>query len=251
MRFELAGLNHLPVEQRTHFEGTLAEIICESFIFTGDRDYMTARFAFFQKQSHLFLWSAAQAVEKYLKANILLLGEGAISKTHSLSGLFKALNASNPERLQVNTSMPVGWAKQGVVYWPIQSVGDFLLRLEAIGSPDVRYDQVKLEENLQDLVLLDRLNFSLRDRLVNEPVQGCRHVGKAISDCFLDFNFSFAPSDHPHPSLIGMTLTRQSVSTLEAALNGCYGNSDLYREWASKSLALPHWRIEKLLSPKG
>lgn len=250
MQVKVAGLSHLPADQRKRFECTVAEIVCESFVFTADRDYLTARFAFFQKQFHLFLWSAAQAVEKYLKANILVLGEGAIARTHSLSALAATLKKTHPERLQVNIAIPEGWAEQGMVLWPTQSIADFLSRLETIGSPDVRYDQIKLEENLQDLVLLDRLAFNLRERLVSEQVHDCRHVGQQLRDCFFDFNFPFAPACHQHPSLFGVTLTHHSVTTLEAALNGCYGHSELYKEWASKSLAMPPRAIARLLNPQ-
>jgi hypothetical protein len=64
MKIDSLVLNELPQEQRERFEEYAIKIVCESFIFTADRDYLTARFAYFQKQSHLFLWSAAQAIEK-------------------------------------------------------------------------------------------------------------------------------------------------------------------------------------------
>lgn len=236
MKIDLPSFSALPVQEQDRFKGYATEIVCESFIFTADRDYLTARFAFFEKQSHLFLWSTAQAIEKYLKANILLLGKGSIAKKHHHTAIAKELMKSHPERLQINLSIPDGWEDQGVTYWPSRDVLDFLGHIEKLGSPDVRYDQVQLEVHLQDLVFLDRLAFCLRERLVTESVQSCRHVGEAMKDCFLDLNDAFAPVDYKHPSLAGLRLCHASVSTLDAALEGCYGYHDLYKAWAMKSL---------------
>lgn len=238
--------NLLPQKQRERFERYATEIVCESFIFTADRDYLTARFSFFQKQSHLFLWSAAQAIEKYLKANILLLGSGCIKRTHRHTDLANALRESHPNRLNIDLEIPSGWPEQGVTYWPSLNVDVFLKRIEALGPPDVRYDKVQLNVHSQDLVLLDRLVFNLRDRLITEAVQDCRLVGEQLKSCFLDLNYSFAPADYEHPSLVGLLLFHRSVSTLEAALKGCYGLADLYGVWAQKSMGLKPQDIERL-----
>lgn len=246
MKIDSSVLNALPQEQRERFERYATEVVCESFIFTADRDYLTARFAFFQKQSHLFLWSAAQAIEKYLKANILLLDSGSITRTHHHTALANTLRESQAKRLNIDLAMPNGWSEQGVAHWPSLNVDGFLERIEALGSPDVRYDQVQLDVHLQDLVFLDRLAFSLRDRLVVESVQDCRLVGEQLKSCFLDLNYSFAPADYEHPSLVGLRLFHTSVTTLEAALKGCYGRADLYGVWAQKSMGLKPEDIERL-----
>lgn len=237
----------LPPCQRDHFISNASEIVIESFIFTGDRDYLTARFAFFQKQSHLFLWSAAQALEKYIKANILLLGGGAIKRIHAHTELAKTLRRSNPERMNIDTAIPSGWVEQGVAHWPELDVDGFLQRMETLGSPDVRYDQVQLEVRLQDLVLLDRLAFSLRHKLIDEPVECCHLVGEQLKQCFFDLNYSFSPKGFEHPPLMGLRLFHTSVSKLEAAVRGCYGRPDLYQQWACQSMAMKPADIQRLL----
>lgn len=246
MKIDPTILKLLPQDQRERFERYATEIVVESFIFTADRDYLTARFAFFQKQSHLFLWSAAQAIEKYLKANILLIGSGNVKRIHHQTTLANALRKSHPQRLEINLAIPNGWAEQGVSYWPSLSVDGFLERIETLGAPDVRYDQVQLHVELQDLVLLDRLAFSLRDRLIAEAVQDCRLVGDQLKSCFLNLNYSFAPADHEHPSLVGVRLSHTSVTTLEAALKNCYGNANAYSVWAQKSMGLKSEDIERI-----
>ncbi len=246
MKIDSSILNQLPREECDRFECKVTEIVCESFIFTGDRDYLTARFAFFQKQSHLFLWSAAQALEKYVKANILLLGQGAITKTHRHKELADSLREVHPERLNIELSMPKSWAEQGVDSWPDLDVDGFLLRIEKLGAPDVRYDQAQLEVHLQDLVLLDRLAFRLRHQLIIEDVVGCSLVGEPLKQCFFDLNYSFAPKNHQHPKLIGLRLFHTSVTTLEAAIKGVYGNAEVYRDWAKQSLRLNPEHVRRL-----
>jgi len=249
MKIDQSVQNALPHDQRGSFIHNAKGIVTESFIFTGDRDYLTARFAFFQKQSHLFLWSAAQALEKYLKASILLLGCGAIKRIHHHTKLAKTLRETHAERLEIDTTMPDGWAEQGVAPWPEMDVDGFLQRIETLGSPDVRYDQVQLEVHLQDLVLLDRLAFRLRYLLVSEPVESCRLVGQQLKQCFFDLNHSFAPEGFEHAPLMGLRLCHTSVSTLEAAVSGCYGYADVYKRWACKSMAMKQADMERLMKP--
>lgn len=249
MKIDPSVFEVLPHDQRERFLRYANEIVIESFVFTGDRDYLTARFAFFQKQSHLFLWSAAQALEKYIKANILLLGSGVIQRTHHHTKLAKTLRETHADRLEIDTAMPDGWAQQGVALWPDVDVDGFLQRIEMQGSPDVRYDQVQLQVHLQDLVLLDRLVFRLRHLLIAEPVESCRLVGEQLKQCFFDLNHSFAPEGFEHPPLVGLMACHGSVSTLEAAVNGCFGHADLYRQWAFISMKMKPEDLDRLMKP--
>lgn len=246
MKIDQSILARLPYHEHERFERFATEIVCESFIFTGDRDYLTARFAFLQKQSHLFLWSAAQALEKYLKANILLLGSGAVTKTHGHENLGTELRRTHPERLNVELGLPQGLAEQGVGRWPALDANGFLKRIEQLGAPDVRYDQVQLDVHLQDLVLLDRLAFRLRHQLVHEHVTDCKLVGEQIKQRFFDLNYPFAPPDHEHPSLIGVRLFHTTVTTLEAAVKGVYGHAAIYQAWTKQSMGLSDKQVVRL-----
>lgn len=53
-----------------------------------------------------------------------------------------------------------------------------------------------------------------------------------------------------HPPLADLRLLHTSVSTLEAALKGCYGYADLYGTWVQKSMGLKPKDVE-LLSRRG
>lgn len=248
MKIDPSILNVLPREQHDCFVRNANEIVIESFIFTGDRDYLTARFAFFQKQSHLFLWSAAQALEKYIKGNLLLLGNGSTKRIHAHRKLAITLRESHPERLDIDLTLPNGWLEQGVMDWASLDTDEFLLRIETLGSPDVRYDQVQLEVRLQDLVFLDRLAFRLRHQLIAEPVESCRLVGEQLKQYYFDLNYSFAPADFKHPPLRGLTLHHSSVSRLETAVKGGFGHASVYQDWACMSMGLTKINVQNLLN---
>lgn len=233
MKIKESILKKIYHKDQEKFKEKTTEIVCESFIFTGDRDYITARFAFFQNQSHLFLWSSAQALEKYMKAHILLLGKGSIARTHDLNKLSKEVCS---DFLDFDLSIPDLFSKNGIENWPTIDRDGFLTRITENGAPNVRYDQIKLDVHLQDLVFLDRLAFKLRHNLVEDKVIECKTVGNKLKEYFFNLNFPFAPADHKHPELNGLRYFHTTVTTLEAALNGIYGHKDIYEEWAKDSM---------------
>jgi hypothetical protein len=54
------------------FEASRRDIIRRTFLATADATYVTARWQFFNKLNFEFLWNASHAVEKYLKAALLM-----------------------------------------------------------------------------------------------------------------------------------------------------------------------------------
>lgn len=111
----------------------------------------------------------------------------------------------------------------------------------------MRYDQVKLDIYLQDLVFLDRMAFALRHRLVEEEVENCRLVGDVMKLDFFQLNYPFAPVNFQHRSLRGVLQGQSTVSTLEAAVNGCFGRAKLYQDWAAKNMGLSKGAIQSLM----
>jgi hypothetical protein len=68
-------------------------LVEEIFINTADEDYVMARWCFLNRLSRHFFWNAAQSLEKYLKAALLLNGFSSKGYNHNLVRLFhKAIN---------------------------------------------------------------------------------------------------------------------------------------------------------------
>ena len=68
-------------------EGYIVKVIHESFVIPADEDYLTARLLYKSNLHRNFFWSAAQCIEKYLKALLLLNGISVKKKGHNLKKL--------------------------------------------------------------------------------------------------------------------------------------------------------------------
>lgn len=68
-------------------------IAIRSFRDTGDGDYITARLAMRSRLSANFLWSAQQAVEKYLKCILMLNRRNTSDLSHNLNNALDRINA--------------------------------------------------------------------------------------------------------------------------------------------------------------
>lgn len=114
---------------------------------------------------HQFLWSAQQAVEKYLKcAHLLNIGPVLrFSNRHDLVPLFEAV-ADFSGVLIPDLSIPHNVfvvERYGRSVKP-ELYRSFVERLEQEGSPDVRYRQYSISPEKYDLHRLDELCFLLR-----------------------------------------------------------------------------------------
>ena len=66
--------DNYPQDIRAKINNVLKDIIFETFIYTADSDYINARFLALNFQFRPFFWPALHAIEKYLKANLLIYG---------------------------------------------------------------------------------------------------------------------------------------------------------------------------------
>ena len=109
----LPYIDRLPDNDQANIEKNIVEVIYESFVIPGDQDYLTARLLAQKGLERAFYWAAAQSIEKYLKAFLLLNGfsDGRKKKIiggHSIKALFgKAASIdcalSNPHALADTT----------------------------------------------------------------------------------------------------------------------------------------------------
>lgn len=78
----------LPEEFKISAECNIVDVIYESFVVTADQDYLTARLLAKSGLYRAFYWAAAQTIEKYLKAFLLLRGESVRNGTHDVEALY-------------------------------------------------------------------------------------------------------------------------------------------------------------------
>ena len=160
-------------------------IVNDLFIKTADENYVTARFCFAYGLDVDFFWVAVHALEKYLKAALLLNGKSC--KNHIVSGkpksyghniidLYAAVQPLAPELI---TAKLIDTAAMYPTRWFDESTGRFIVRLYDMGNEHNRYQLSGYVRQPENLFKLDQVVFAVR-RLC-QPLEshflGKKHVG--------------------------------------------------------------------------
>lgn len=130
------------------------------FVVPADENYLLARWMLLNRFHPEFFWQAAQCLEKYFKAGLVLNGVPQCGSNHGLPKLYNehlktfgelAVSAfEKPERLD------------SAVWHLEESVQRFVRKISAMGNPDSRYGQVSHWVPQDILFKLDQLCERLR-----------------------------------------------------------------------------------------
>jgi len=131
----------------------------------GDHDYLLARFSARSNLLYQFWWNAQQAVEKYLKAALMLNGRPVNKYGHKLVEMFNEAQGFSDGLLPVLHCPP-----RCVIpnHWPVYNtrgflpVAKFVEMLETNGDPNNRYRTFSIVTRPIHLFYFDELCFSLR-----------------------------------------------------------------------------------------
>lgn len=148
-----------------------------SLIKTADHNYVLSRQAFLRGMALDGLWLAAQAVEKYLKASLLLNGKDTRFYAHDLTELWKAHAKITRGIMPESFVEPRRSEKDPVPGWSSQTLVQFLEYLVRFGSSDNRYQLIGYLYDSLVLTKIDQLVFFIR--------RTCRNLsedGEALSD---------------------------------------------------------------------
>lgn len=228
--------------ERIHSEQGL--IVRELFVDTADDNYIAARWCFVEGLNIDWFWLAVHALEKYMKAALLLNGRSAKTYGHDIVALHEQVTSFAAELLPDNLAKPEGLALDG---WRDETPRDFLDRFYSNGNADNRYGIFGFVQHREDLFKLDSMVFALRrlcvpldayflgkrragkrnpthrDILAKQPeywsvfpgsrlekTAGGKH-GDRLREVLLGFNFPFAPDDFPHGTMRSGTASRNPV----------------------------------------
>lgn len=89
------------------FHGEQVRIVQEFFVNTADDNYLTARWCFVEGLHIDFFWLAVHAVEKYMKAALLLNGETSKGYGHDIVKLYTRVKCFASDILPRNLRKPV------------------------------------------------------------------------------------------------------------------------------------------------
>ncbi|MGY4617264.1 hypothetical protein ACVWZ4_002491 [Bradyrhizobium sp. USDA 4472] len=257
-------------------------IIEDLFIRTADDNYVLARWCFHQSMNVDFFWLAVHALEKYLKAILLLNGmssKGIGSKQyqHNIVDLYAAVAPLAPELLPADLNKPDD--RMPDEYWRVETMVDFLARLYRDGQAHNRYQLFGYSRQAEDLWKLDRavysvrrmcrpleayvlgrpvadaVNISNRESLARDPdqwrlnsllestMEGKR--GNELMRAALTWNFPFAPPNFNHPQISYEWSSRDSVF-----IRRLYDPLEAGPEHFSQSDVLWQWVQDNIQIPK-
>lgn len=131
----------------------------EMFLDTADQNYIGARTAYFDHRYLDFWWSTLHAVEKYLKAILLMNDRPALKGAHDLVKLLEYVQGLDGRLTPPPFVRPI---VEGLKEWPTIDVGSFIERLVEFGNADNRYDINGFMVSPQDLFMADQVVYWAR-----------------------------------------------------------------------------------------
>jgi hypothetical protein len=134
----------------------------ELFVRTADENYVAARWCAMNRLNADFLWLALHALEKYLKAVLLVNGRNTQVYGHNIVCLYEVVKQFAAPLLPDRLERP---ADLDIYLWHVRSPDDFMKHLLRYGNADNRYAIYGYVTSSQDLHMLDEMVFSVR-RLV-------------------------------------------------------------------------------------
>ncbi len=144
-------------------------IVRELFVDTADDNYITARWCFVEGLNVDYYWLAVHALEKYMKAALLLNGHSAKSYVdhagkrrsfgHDIATLYDCLKSFAADLLPDNLPRP---SRLALDHWRDETPEAFIRRLHHDGNADNRYQIFGYVQHREDLFKLDSMVFALR-----------------------------------------------------------------------------------------
>jgi hypothetical protein len=213
-----------------------SNLVQDLFVRTADENYITARWCVFNHLHIDFFWLGVHALEKYMKAVLLLNGFSSVKDPnskkygHNIIRLYAKVKNLAQELLPNLLEKP---QNLNIHNWVTLPAEKFIQRLYRYGNPDNRYLIYGFSMRSQDIHMLDQMVFAIR-RLVcplddrafsrrlrtapaitnRDRLAGCtRHHGSLsmpldtlidatesspAGEAALDLNYAFAPPDFPH-----------------------------------------------------
>lgn len=164
----------MPKETQSSAEANAVSVIYESFVVPGDEDYLMSRLLAQKGLQRGFYWAAAQTIEKYLKAFLLMNGEGVNEfKKHPIKKLFETAVKIDSSLLKLDISphhsihVEDGFSRSLEKF----TIQHFIEELERHGNADNRYNAFGVEYNTGHLCALDSLSFQLRQKIGVIPIE--------------------------------------------------------------------------------
>lgn len=242
----------LPREFKTSSECNIVDVIYESFVVTADQDYLTARLLAQSGLYRAFYWAAAQSIEKYLKAFLLLRGESVKDGTHGVRNLFARASTLDVSLLaftiEPHALLPV--PEHARAYLKTFSTAEFLRDIDRFGHPDNRYNSFGVDFNSGYLFALDHFIFCIRGAMVVPDIwQSLRRVEIHLIDTFAKHNPWFLREPTTPDSSLTEILVTDSMAVTKLDFLVKQNQNPPYRlalKWLNQMMKLPNELRKKI-----
>ena len=262
------------------------DVVTHLFIDPADQDYILARMSYYGKMINSFFWSGGQAIEKYLKASLLLNGKSAKDYKHNkdyghnLVELFEAVNEYASDLFPKRLTKPPQIKK--TLWHTEETPVGFLERIAPYTDANSRYNMFGKNLNPEDLLHLDQFIFAARrvafrldagvsrtvyENLARDPQYQPRtgqfldtitkDSNHALYDLVLNYNFPFAPEGYEHKQNKQIQIKFYSSSLDTNPVLGMHIFSFLKRPKSSldpdlctKKADLADWVVKNITLPK-
>jgi hypothetical protein len=152
-------MNSPTVTGSVYINAMQTDLVHDLFVHTADENYITARWCAFSGLNIDFFWLAVHALEKYLKAVLLVNGHSSKNKGHKIVDLYNEVKNIGGKLLPDQLKKP---DKLNIQFWNAQSAEDFIEHLYREGNPDNRYLLHGYVMHSHDLHMLDQMVFAVR-----------------------------------------------------------------------------------------
>jgi len=245
---------HLPEPDQAYIEQRIVNVIYESFVTSGDQDYLTARLLAQKGLPRGFYWAAAQTIEKYLKALLLLNGQSVENLNgHSIEKLFnKAVKLEEKIKdfsFAPHASLKIDKECSDLI--KVFTLGEFIKDIDKHGCADNRYNSFGIEFDTWVLFALDNFLFSLRNHLgVPNIYNSFKKIDPDLIYSFRDNNPLFCEQEFSHSDIPSKQFKITYSSTV-TALDFVSSNSKDHRhnyvlKWLNNKMKLPKSIKQKL-----
>ncbi len=245
----LQHFDSLPPGTQANIERHIVKVITDSFIEPADEDYVTARFLAQKGMHRAFFWAASQALEKYLKAFLLMRGVSVDQnkfKGHPIAALHDEACSVDAQLATVNTKPHSAIQIHSNVSDTIESysVEEFIDSVEMQGSPDNRYNSFGVSFNSGYLFALDSYVSGLRQQIgVPSIEESLRKIDQNLAEAFYKYNPWFAQAHTEFAELPNENfklMLSGAVTTLDF-LTGAHRppESMCVLQWLDRKMKLP------------
>lgn len=261
---------------RIEFDIAKYDIIRELFVRTADENYISARWCAANAMHVDFAWQSTHALEKYMKAALLMNGKSTKNGGHDICGLYENLKKFASNLLPKVLTKP---RNLNLVYWQEQSPENFLKYLYDNGNHHNRYLIYGYSVDFQDVHMVDQMVFAVR-RLIcpfDKPFAGdypqlpkmtyrealaksARFAPKmnmpleeVIRDqrypekrhAALNLNMEFAPKGYEHEPQAAHSAFAEPV-LVRRIFDGLKSDD---KNWAEEGIALAEWLLANVYIP--